>query len=124
MIKIISLFAGSILCSSCASKHKTPEEIYSSGKVENFNDFVRTDTIVVKDKDTLVDEYVYKYDTAFKVEKMYTFTYSTQKKTFRNFSFLHHGKYEGKVTFYDPDGSEVGVSHYKNGERVSLESGK
>lgn len=124
MIKIISFVACSIVCLSCSSDHKTPEEIYQSGEIENFNDFVRTDPVINLDNDTLVEKYVYRYDTSFKVEKMYTYTYSTQKKTFRNLAFYYKGKKEGKVIFYNTDGSIMGTAIFKNDERISLESPK
>jgi len=117
MVKQILIIACVFTLARCSTKHKTAEEIFDSGAVNNLNDFVRIDT-GADDDDTLLDVYKYKYDTAFLVEIMYTYTLTTQKKTFRNYAFLYKGAYEGKVIFYNPDSSIAGTVFYRNGKKL------
>ena len=113
MFKLIFCISSIFVIVSCTPKHKSPQEIYNSGKVDNFEDFIRIDTMA-NDDDTLADVYRYKYDTSFNVSKYYTYTYSTKAKTFRNYLFFYKGKMEGRVIVHHTDGSIMFEVDYKN----------
>jgi hypothetical protein len=123
-MKKVIFIAFCVLLIGCSQKHKSAKEIYSSGKVNNLNDFIRIDTST-NDNDPSTDVYLYKYDTAFRLERTFNYYYSTQKRTtFRNWAFIYKGKQVGKCIIYNPDGTVMNTLYFDdNGTLIKREEG-
>ena len=87
--------------------HKTAQEIYNSGKAD-LNDFI----LIKKNNRKIKDYYQYKYDTALILELGYWNT----REHIEGSAFYYHGKVEGKMYLYRPNGSSSGEINYKDGK--------
>lgn len=107
------IFGCIVFACNAQPEHKTAEQIYSSGIVDNIEDFK-----LIAHYDSFLEVFQYKYDTNLILFKVYTVSILEDKRTFRNYEFHYKGKLQGKVIFFDEYGKRLGEAYYEDGKEV------